>query len=135
IAAIAFDQRTSPVDGNIERVIARLFAGADELAAAQPRITAFATSLTPPRRAGDFAQAMMDLGATICTPKNPACALCPWMDPCAARLRGDQDSFPRKAAKKTGLLRRGAAFVAVRADGLILTRTRLEKGLLGGMSE
>jgi len=135
IAAIAFGQRTSPVDGNIERVIARLFAVEDAPFAAKPRIRALAETLTPACRAGDFAQAMMDLGSTICTPKNPACALCPWMDPCAARLRGDKDSFPRKAAKKTGLLRRGAAFVAVRADGLILTRTRPEKGLLGGMSE
>ena len=78
---------------------------------------------------------MMDLGATICTPKKPACALCPWMAPCAARARGDQESFPRKAEKKTGVLRRGAAFVAVRADGFLLTRTRPEKGLLGGMTE
>jgi A/G-specific adenine glycosylase len=135
IAAIAFDQPASPVDGNIERVIARLFAVEEELPAAKPRIRAFAESLTPARRAGDFAQAMMDLGATICTPKNPACALCPWIGGCAARLRGDQESFPRKAEKKTGALRRGAAFVVVRADGFLLTRTRAEKGLLGGMTE
>ena len=135
IAAIAFDQPASPVDGNIERVIARLFAVEDELPAAKPRIRAFAEALTPSRRAGDFAQAMMDLGATICTPKSPACALCPWMESCSARARGDQESFPRKAEKKTGALRRGAAFVAVRADGFLLTRTRPEKGLLGGMTE
>jgi A/G-specific adenine glycosylase len=135
IAAIAFDQRASPVDGNIERVIARLFAVEEELPAAKPRIRALAESLTPQRRAGDFAQAMMDLGATICTPKKPACALCPWMPPCVARGRGDQESFPRKAEKKTGALRRGAAFVAVRADGFLLVRTRPEKGLLGGMTE
>jgi len=135
IAAIAFDRPASPVDGNIERVIARLFAVEDAPFAAKPRIRAAAQSLTPPRRAGDFAQAMMDLGATICTPKNPACALCPWMGSCAARMRGDQQSFPRKAEKKAGALRRGAAFVAVRADGFLLTRTRPEKGLLGGMTE
>jgi A/G-specific adenine glycosylase len=135
IAAIAFDRQASPVDGNIERVIARLFAIEDLPFAAKPRIRAFATSLTPVRRAGDFAQAMMDLGATICTPKTPACALCPWMVPCAARARGDQESFPRKTERKTGALRRGAAFVAVRADGFLLTRTRPEKGLLGGMTE
>jgi len=135
IAAIAFDQPTSPVDGNIERVIARLFAVEEELPAAKPRIRALAESLTPTRRAGDFAQAMMDLGATICTPKKPACALCPWMISCVARPRGDQESFPRKAEKKPGALRRGAAFVAVRADGCVLTRTRPEKGLLGGMTE
>jgi A/G-specific adenine glycosylase len=135
IAAIAFDRRASPVDGNIERVIARLYAVDDELPAAKPRIRAFAEQLTPPRRAGDFAQAMMDLGATICTPKSPACVLCPWTGACAARTRGDQESFPRKAERKTGALRRGAAFVAVRSDGFILLRTRPEKGLLGGMTE
>jgi A/G-specific adenine glycosylase len=135
IAAIAFDQPASPVDGNIERVIARLFAVEEELPAAKPRIRALAESLTPQRRAGDFAQSMMDLGATICTPKKPACALCPWMASCDARERGDQESFPRKAEKKTGALRRGAAFVAVRADGFLLVRTRPEKGLLGGMTE
>src|SRR5689334_10922987 len=97
IAAIAFDRRASPVDGNIERVIARLFAVEEELPGAKPRIRALAESLTPARRAGDFAQAMMDLGAAICTPKKPACVLCPWSAPCAARARGDQESFPRKA--------------------------------------
>jgi A/G-specific adenine glycosylase len=91
--------------------------------------------LTPHPRAGDFAQAMMDLGATICTPKSPACSLCPWMEPCIARARGTQETFPRKAAKKTGALRRGAAFVALREDGCVLLRTRPEKGLLGGMTE
>jgi A/G-specific adenine glycosylase len=135
IAAIAFDRRAGPVDGNIERVIARLFAIEEELPGAKPVIRELAEQLTPQRRAGDFAQAMMDLGATICTPKNPACALCPWMVSCAARARGDQERFPRKAEKKTGALRRGAAFVAVRVDGFILTRTRAEKGLLGGMTE
>jgi len=135
IAAIAFDQPTSPVDGNIERVIARLFAIEEQLPAGKTRFRALAESLVPPRRPGDFAQAMMDLGATICTPKSPACALCPWMDSCAARARGDQESFPRKAEKKTGALRRGAAFVAVRDDGFLLTRTRPEKGLLGSMTE
>jgi A/G-specific adenine glycosylase len=135
IAAIAFDRHASPVDGNIERVIARLFAVEEELPGAKPRIRACAEQLTPSRRAGDFAQAMMDLGATICTPKSPACVICPWTAACAARARGDQESFPRKAAKKSGALRRGAAFVALRADGHILLRTRPEKGLLGGMTE
>jgi len=134
IAAIAFDRRASPVDGNIERVIARLYAVEEELPAAKPRIRALAEQLTPARRAGDFAQAMMDLGATICTPKKPACVLCPWREPCAARVRGDQESFPRKAEKKTGALRRGAAFVVLRDDHILL-RTRPEKGLLGGMTE
>jgi A/G-specific adenine glycosylase len=135
IAAIAFDRRASPVDGNIERVIARLFAVEEELPGAKPRIRALAEQLTPQRRPGDFAQGMMDLGATICTPKKPACVLCPWMAACAARARGDAESFPRKAGKKTGALRRGAAFVAIRADGKLLTRQRPERGLLGGMTE
>jgi A/G-specific adenine glycosylase len=135
VAAIAFGKRASPVDGNIERVIARLFAVEDELPAAKPRIRALAESLTPDTRAGDFAQAMMDLGATICTPKKPACALCPWNEVCVARARGDQESFPRKAPKKAGTLRRGAAFVVLREDGFILLRTRPERGLLGGMNE
>jgi A/G-specific adenine glycosylase len=135
IAAIAFDRHASPVDGNIERVISRLYAVEDELPAAKSRIKQLAAHLTPQKRAGDFAQAMMDLGATICTPKSPACSLCPWMEPCIARARGTQETFPRKAAKKTGALRRGAAFVAMRKDGAILLRTRPEKGLLGGMTE
>src|ERR1700750_1420300 len=121
IAAIAFDQPASPVDGNIERVIARLFAVEEELPAAKPRIRALAQRLMPRARAGDFAQAMMDLGSTICTPKTFVCALCPWNRACAAYARGVQRTFPRKPEKKTGALRRGAAFVAVRADGFILT--------------
>ena len=135
IAAIAFDAYATPVDGNIERVVARLFAVEDELPDAKPEIRRLAAALTPARRAGDFAQAMMDLGATLCTPKKPACALCPWMDGCTARMRGDAEFFPRKAAKREGKLRRGAAFVVVRADGHLLVRTRPTKGLLGGMTE
>jgi A/G-specific adenine glycosylase len=135
IAAIAFDARATPVDGNVERVVARLHAVEDALPGAKPEIRRLAARLTPARRAGDFAQAMMDLGATLCTPKKPACALCPWMDACAARARGDAETFPRKAEKRTGKLRRGAAFVAVRADGHVLVRTRPPKGLLGGMTE
>lgn len=135
IAAIAFGRKAAPVDGNIERVIARLFAVEEQMPNAKPRIRALAQSLAPERRAGDFAQAMMDLGAAICTPKRPACALCPWNGACLACARGDQETFPRKAAKTEGKLRRGAAFVAVRADGAVLLRRRPEKGLLGGMSE
>jgi A/G-specific adenine glycosylase len=135
IAAIAFDRKATPVDGNIERVIARLFAVEDKLPAAKPKIQALAATLTPERRAGDFAQAMMDLGATICTPKRPACALCPWNEPCLARKRGDQESFPRKTEKAEGKLRRGAAFVLLRADGALLARTRPDRGLLAKMTE
>lgn len=135
IISIAFGKKATPIDGNIERVIARLFAVEDALPGAKPQIRAHAESLTPENRAGDFAQAVMDLGATLCTPKRPACSLCPWTATCAARQRGDQETFPRKVAKVEGKLRRGAAFVALRADGAILVRTRPEKGLLGGMTE
>jgi A/G-specific adenine glycosylase len=129
IAAIAFDRRTMPVDGNIERVVSRLFAVEQALPQAKPLIRELATTLL-----GDSAQALMDLGASICTPKQPACALCPLMEDCAARRQGTQESFPRKAAKKTGALRRGAAFVIRRGEEL-LVRTRPTKGLLGGMTE
>ncbi len=135
IAAIAFDASTTPVDGNIERVIARLYALDPPLPVAKTEVSRLAQALTPPRRAGDFAQAMMDLGATICTPKRPACALCPWNESCAAYARGDAETFPRRVPKREGQLRRGAAFVARRADGFILVRTRPAKGLLGGMTE
>jgi len=141
IAAIAFDRRTMPVDGNIERVVSRLYTVEMPLPQAKPTIAKLATTLLgEPRsgdaesRAGDSAQALMDLGASICTPKKPACALCPLNDGCAARALGTQESFPRKAPKKTGALRRGAAFVVTRGDQL-LVRTRPEKGLLGGMTE
>jgi A/G-specific adenine glycosylase len=134
IAAIAFGRRTMPVDGNIERVVSRLFAVEEMLPQAKPLIQQFATKLLGAARAGDSAQALMDLGASICTPKKPACALCPLNDHCAAHARGDQETFPRKAPKKIGALRRGAAFVVRRGDEL-LVRTRPEKGLLGGMME
>ena len=134
IAAIAFDRHTMPVDGNIERVVSRLFAVEEPLPKSKPRIQELAATLLWTSRAGDSAQALMDLGATICTPKKPACVLCPLNDNCAARKRGDQETFPRKAPKKTGALRRGAAFVVTRGDEL-LVRTRPEKGLLGGMTE
>jgi A/G-specific adenine glycosylase len=134
IAAIAFGRRTMPVDGNIERVVSRLFAVEEPLPPAKPLIQQLAATLLAETRAGDSAQALMDLGSSICTPKKPACALCPINDECAARARGDQETFPRKAPKKTGALRRGSAFVVTRGDEL-LVRTRAEKGLLGGMTE
>jgi A/G-specific adenine glycosylase len=134
IAAIAFDRRTMPVDGNIERVVSRLFAVEEALPQAKPRIQELAATLLGETRAGDSAQALMDLGASICSPKKPACALCPFAEDCVARTRGDQETFPRKAPKKTGALRRGAAFVVTRGDEL-LVRSRPEKGLLGGMTE
>ncbi len=134
IAAIAFGRQTMPVDGNIERVVSRLYAVEDALPKAKPEIQRLAATLLGPSRAGDSAQALMDLGATICTPKKPACALCPLNDNCIAHIRGEQETFPRKAPKKTGALRLGAAFVVTRGDEL-LVRTRPEKGLLGGMTE
>jgi A/G-specific adenine glycosylase len=124
IAAIAFDRPAVPVDGNVERVVARLFAVEDELPAAKPVVKRLAASLLPAGRSGDFAQAMMDLGATICSPKRPACALCPWNVACIAKGRGDQEAFPRKAPKREGRLRRGAAFVALRSDATVLLRRR-----------
>src|ERR1700724_982896 len=111
IAAIAFGRRTMPVDGNIERVVSRLFAVEAPLPPAKPLIQRLAATLLGPTRAGDSAQALMDLGSSICTPKTPACVLCPLSEDCSARARGDQVTFPRKLAKKTGALRRGAAFV------------------------
>ena len=148
ISAIAFGRRTMPVDGNIERVVSRLFAVEQPLPQAKPLVQQLAATLLGPSRAGDekaragaeesragdSAQALMDLGSTSCTPKKPACALCPLNADCAARARGDPETFPRKAPKKTGTLRRGAAFVVTRGAEL-LVRSRSEKGLLGGMTE
>lgn len=134
IAAIAFDRHTMPVDGNIERVVSRLFAVEEELPQAKPPIQQLASTLLANSRAGDSAQALMDLGASICTPKKPACSLCPLNEDCTARAQGTQETFPRKAPKKSGTLRRGAAFVVTRGDEL-LVRSRPEKGLLGGMTE
>jgi A/G-specific adenine glycosylase len=135
VAAIAFDRPAAAVDGNVERVMTRLFAIEALMPGAKPLIRERVLAMLPPERPGDFAQALMDLGATICTPRNPACGLCPWREPCLAREAGTQESFPRKAPKKAGVTRYGAAFVLEREDGAILVRTRPEKGLLGGMAE
>ena len=135
IAAIAFGRRAVVVDGNIERVVTRLRTIRTPMPAAKPEIRAATDAITPARRAGDFAQALMDLGATICTPKRPACALCPITEGCAARAAGTQELYPVKAPKAERPQRTGAAFYARRADGLVLVRTRPPKGLLGGMTE
>jgi A/G-specific adenine glycosylase len=135
IAAIAFNRPAAAVDGNVERVLTRLHAIETELPAAKPQIRALTLDLVPDDRPGDFAQALMDLGATICTPKSPACVLCPWRHACLARQRDQQGLFPRKAAKTSGKTRFGAAFIALRTDGALLLRTRAPKGLLGGMAE
>ena len=135
VAAIAFDRRAIVVDGNIERFSARLMALETPMPAGKKEIFAFVDSLTPAERAGDFAQAGMDFGATLCTPRNPDCAHCPLQQDCAAYAAGNPQDFPRKAPKKPRPHRRGAAFYLRRADGAILTRTRPPRGLLGGMVE
>jgi len=134
IAAIAFDQPAAVVDGNIERVFSRLYQIETPLPAAKVEIRELVGRATPLERPGDFAQGLMDLGATICTPQRPACVLCPLTAYCGARHAGRQQEFPVKAPKKPKPMRRGAAFVAERADGAVLLVKRPDKGLLGGMS-
>jgi A/G-specific adenine glycosylase len=135
VAAIAFGERTSPVDGNIERVVARLFAVRDPLPGSKPRLRALAATLTPETRAGDHAQAMMDLGARICTPKRPSCLMCPLSLGCEARALGFEATLPARKPKADRPVRYGIAFVALREDGHVLVRRRPEAGLLGGMLE
>jgi A/G-specific adenine glycosylase len=135
VAAIAFDRQAAVMDGNVERVISRLYAIATPLPAAKPLMKQKVVLLTPSVRPGDFAQAMMDLGATICTPKRPACALCPLNDSCEGLRLHDPEHFPVKAAKKAKPVRLGAAYVAVNDAGEILLRRRIDSGLLGGMTE
>ena len=135
IAAIAFGRPATVVDGNVERVMARLFGVEAPLPGAKAELRALAARLTPQTRPGDYAQAVMDLGATICTPRAPACALCPWSAPCVARRRGIAAELPRRSPKRARPTRRGIAFWAVRADGAVLLRRRPDEGLLGGMME
>jgi A/G-specific adenine glycosylase len=135
IAAIAFGGRHAAVDGNVERVISRFYAIETPLPGSKPEIRDRAQALVPERRAGDFAQAMMDLGATICTPRDPNCLICPWAEECRGRIAGTAPSLPRKKAKKGVPTRRGTAFWIERADGAVLLRRRPAKGLLGGMME
>lgn len=133
IAAIAFDRPATVIDGNVERVVARLFALEKPLPAGRAAIRAKAEILTPRARAGDFAQAMMDLGAMVCTPRSPACSACPLTDDCRARRDGNPETYPRKALRGRKPLRRGAAFALFAPDGAVLLERRPEKGLLGGM--
>jgi len=135
IAAIAFDEPATVVDGNVERVVARLFAVRAPLPGAKPKLRALAETLTPARRPGDFAQAMMDLGATICAPRAPACSRCPLRGDCQGHAEGVAATLPLREPKAERPQRRGAAFVARRRDGRVLLRRRPEKGLLGGMME
>ncbi|MDB5689061.1 MAG: A/G-specific adenine glycosylase [Sphingomonas bacterium] len=132
IAAIAFGRRAVVVDANVERVVTRLFAVDTPLPAARPKIRALTDTITPDHRAGDFAQAMMDLGATICTPRKPACAICPVREHCAAVRTGSPESFPVKLPKKPRPVRYGTAFWATR-DGSSWLQRRPARGLLGGM--
>jgi len=117
IAAIAFDESATVVDGNVERVMARLDDIRTPLPDAKPELRAAAARRTPDARPGDYAQAVMDLGATICTPRNPACGLCPWNAGCAGRLAGSAPDLPRKAPKAAKPVRRGIAYLARRPDG------------------
>ena len=131
ISAIAFDLPETVVDGNVERVISRLFAIETPLPASKPQIHELAESLTPQARPGDHAQAMMDLGATICTPRSPACGICPLSDPCEARRQGIAAELPRKSPKKAKPLRLGVVWIGFAGDA-VLVETRPERGLLGG---
>jgi A/G-specific adenine glycosylase len=133
IAAIAFDRSETVVDGNVERVMARLFAVDTPLPAAKGRLRAHAADLTPTARPGDYAQGMMDLGATVCTPRRPACALCPLNGRCLAHRMGMAAELPRRTARRPKPVRFGHVYVARREDGAWLLEKRPAQGLLGGM--
>ncbi|MEM0948465.1 MAG: A/G-specific adenine glycosylase [Pseudomonadota bacterium] len=133
ISAIAFDRSETVVDGNVERVIARLHAVETPLPAAKRELTELAARLTPKERPGDYAQAVMDLGATICTPKSPACGLCPLIQRCAGRAAGIAPDLPRKTPKPPKPTRYGIAYIGQRTDGAWLLERRPDTGLLGGM--
>ncbi len=135
IAAIAFDRCAVVVDGNVERVVARLYAVETPLPAAKSELRRLADGLTPDQRAGDFAQAMMDLGATICVPAKPNCLICPLRSFCRATRSGDPARYPLRAPRPMRPLRQGVVFWLERADGAVLLRRRPEEGLLGGLME
>jgi A/G-specific adenine glycosylase len=133
IAAIAFGEPVAAMDGNAERVVARLHAIEDELPKARRKLAALGQALVPQARPGDFAQALMDLGSAVCLPKRPVCEACPFSALCAGRRLGIAATLPRKTVKRLRPLRRGAAFVALDRSGAIYLERRPEKGLLGGM--
>ena len=133
LASIAFDQPETVVDGNVERVMARLFDVHLPLPKAKVPLTKLAEELTPRKRAGDYAQAVMDLGATICTSKSPGCKICPWRRCCLAMSRGTARELPKKSPKAKKPTRQGIAYVARRTDGAVLLEQRPDRGLLGGM--
>ena len=139
IGAIAFGIPTVPVDGNVERVASRLFAIEAPMPAAKPAIRAAAEALGADPdardRPSDFAQALFDLGATVCTPTSPGCGVCPWMESCAARRLGIADQLPRRAPKRVRPIRYGVHFWVTDPAGNVLLRRRPPSGLLGGMTE
>ncbi len=135
VAAIAFGRKTTPVDGNVERVIARLFSVEDPLPGVKPVLKEHAASLTPERRPGDYVQAVMDLGATICTPRSPACSLCPWQHRCTAHHQGRAADLPRRQKKPPKPTRFGTVFWLENSSGEVLLQRRPPKGLLGGLME
>ncbi len=135
IAAIAFDEPIAVIDGNVERVMARLFRIEIPFPDAKAETRQLLETILDPKLPGEFAQAMMDLGATICTAKRPSCKICPLQDHCEARANGDILDFPRKSLKKSKPTRKGAAFILERPDGAILLQKRGDKGMLAGMSQ
>ena len=132
IASIAFDQPATVLDGNVERVMSRIFAALEPLPDVKPVLRAHAESLTPQTRPGDYAQAVMDLGATICTPRNPDCGRCVWKAGCAAQAQGIAETLPRKRPKAEKPVRYGTVYIAQKGNK-VLVEKRPEKGLLGGM--
>tara|TARA_R110000787_G_scaffold14647_8_gene45065 strand:- start:6483 stop:7526 length:1044 start_codon:yes stop_codon:yes gene_type:complete len=132
IAAIAFDEQAAAVDGNVDRVFARLLALKGEWAEEKKVIAAEVQAIVPSKRPGEFAEALMDLGATVCTPTRPNCLICPLADMCAARAEGEPETYPRKPAKAATKVRHGVAYVLLEGDEIMLVR-RPDKGLLGGM--
>lgn len=139
IATIAFNAPVVPLDGNVERVTARIFAVEEALPAAKPRLEALAQGYLADQaaraRPGDFTQALFDLGAGVCTPRKPACALCPWQKPCQARQLGLAEALPRKAPKPERPNRHGVHFLLTDGEGRLWLRRRPPRGLLGGMLE
>ncbi len=133
IAAIAFGQKSTVVDGNVERVMARYFAVETPMPASKPDLFAFAAGMTPKSRVGDYAQAVMDLGATICTPRKPVCETCPVNSGCRGKMLGMAARLPTRSPKPAKPIRLGKIWLAFRSDGAVLVERRPEFGLLGGM--
>ncbi len=135
IAAIAFDKPANVVDGNVERVMARLFAVKSPLTKAKPELKSLAKKLVPKTRCGDYAQALMDLGATVCAPRMPKCGLCPLAQECKALAAGIAETLPRREGNKKKPVRRAIAFFIRNSRGEVFVRQRPQGGLLGGMTE